>query len=341
MLIAIVAICFIGLFTLPFLPGILEMIKKEDAEPLYISMDYVRSPRYFGKSFRNLLQEAAAYEPFRQGMQHVELSKNETLLWTPSIRFPKNMKIDSLLYVAGDLVSDSGVCFDKEVYVTGNTAIGLNGVLQAMAGDGDVLLADGVLFRRWLDAEGNIEIGAKSRLGISVSPENVLHLGPDCVFRRLFGMPIFTGSAVLAAANGIPAAPRHMDLSSNGLPFIRVQETGIPPGTSFDGDVVFLNDVHIGNDACFKGNIKSYGRLEFEGDATVEGNIFSEGDIIIGRRAKIFGHIFSQDSIRISEQTIISRPNAIKSVVGKKSIFIKPDVTIYGFVTTEGEGRSL
>ena len=58
MMISIVFVLFIMLFFLPFLPGIAELVRKEDADPLYIAMDYIKDPRYFGKSFKELLHQA-------------------------------------------------------------------------------------------------------------------------------------------------------------------------------------------------------------------------------------------------------------------------------------------
>jgi hypothetical protein len=46
-------------------------------------------------------------------------------------------------------------------------------------------------------------------------------------------------------------------------------------------------------------------------------------------------------SIYISSQSVVSQPNKIKSVIGKKSITIEKNVTIYGYVATEGTGRTI
>jgi cytoskeletal protein CcmA (bactofilin family) len=102
-----------------------------------------------------------------------------------------------------------------------------------------------------------------------------------------------------------------------------------------------VNDVKIGKGCLFKGSIKSYGKLTLEENVTIYGNVFTDGDILIGRNARISGHVFSQMSIHISGQTVISNPDKIKSVIGKKFISIEEDVIIYGYVATEGEGRTV
>ncbi len=341
MLILIAVLCFIILFTLPFLPGILELIRKTDAEPLFISMDYIRSPRYFGKSFRSLVQRADARAAFTEGIQDITLSKGERMELVPSADYPENMEIKCLICALGDLRSSDGVLFDKEVYVVGDANFGRNNIIQAMASEGNVAIADGFRLRRWLDAEGIVTIGANSKLGISISTASALRLGRDCTFRRLFGLPVIIGQAETPVASDGTAPVASRELLPDGLSFVRMKDSFIPPGTILSNDVVFLNDVQIGSGARCAGCVKSYGKLELEENVIVGGSIFSEGDIIIGRNARIYGNVFSQNAISISEGTVIGRPTTVKSIVGKKSILLEPNVIVYGFVTTEGEGRTL
>jgi acyl-[acyl carrier protein]--UDP-N-acetylglucosamine O-acyltransferase len=341
MLIVITALFVVILFALPFLPGIVEWIRKRDAEPLFISMEYIRYPRYFGKSFRKILINATSGSPTHPGMCTLKLSKEEKVEVTDTVHFGENLAIDHLIYAIGDLTSADRVLFNKEVYVTGNAVIGRDNVIQAMAGDGDITVGEGTKFRRWLDAEGSIHAGKNCRLGISASSGDKLFIEKDCVFRRLFGMPVVTGQAEPGAGNenAGPVFPKR--LLSNGLTFVTVKEEFISPGSVMEEDVVFLNDVRIGAGARFKGSIKSHGSLTMEEGVVVEGNIFSDGDIAIGKNSRIFGHVFSQMTVRIGSQTVISGANRIKTVVGKKVVLLSPGVTIYGFVTTEGEGRTI
>jgi predicted acyltransferase (DUF342 family) len=122
------------------------------------------------------------------------------------------------------------------------------------------------------------------------------------------------------------------------LSFVRIKDRKLPPGTIMGKNIVFPQDVQIGCDSILRGNIKSYGKLVLEDNVIIDGNLFADGDIIIGRGARISGNIFSQKTIHVSGGTVISRPDAIKSVIGKKSVRIEENVTIYGYVATEGEG---
>lgn len=305
-------------------------------------MDYIRNPRYFGRSFKRLLHQATAGFTLTPGIRDVKLSKDEKLEISGFHNVSANKEINHMLYIIGGLVSGSNARFNKEIYVVEKAEIGSYNTIQALAGDGNVTVDKGVRFLRWLDAEGDIDVNPDCNLGISASSDKMLSLKGNCFFRRIYGMPVITGPG----NNDTRRVVEDNHLTPSGpLPspshFIRRNDSFITPGTICDDNVVFTRDVLIGSGSLFKGSIKCYGKIVLQDNVTVKGNIFADEDIIIGQNIKIDGHVFSQMSIYISEWTVISRPDKIKSVVGKKSVRIEQNVTIYGYVTTEGEGTVL
>lgn len=341
MLIWIVFILFILLLLLPFIPGILEIIKKEDSEPLFIAMDYTRNPRYFGKSFKMLLNRSTSGSALSPGFHDIKLSKNEKLEVTESVSIPDKTEMNHLLYVMGNLSSGCKAFFNKEVYVKGNAKIGPSNIIQALVGLGDVTVSEGTQFRRWIDADGNITIGENCDLGISVSSGDKINLARNCIFRRLYGMPIFTGPRNIDELQHNPETMFLDETSLTDISFARKKDNSVPSGAVIKNNTVFLGDVRIGAGACIKGTIKSYGNIFLEEGVMIYGNIFADGNILIGRNARINGHVFSQKSVFISEHSMISRPDKIKSIIGKKEIQIGPNVIIYGFISTEGFGKTV
>jgi len=338
MTISIVFVLFILLFFLPFLPGIVEIVRKKDADPLYIAMNYIKDPRYFGKSFKQLLYQATDGFTSSSGMRDVQLSKNEKLEIAGSMDVLNATEVHHLLCVQGDLVSRANAQFHKEVFVTGDASVGPGNTVQVLAADGNVTIAANVQLKRWLDADGDVDIGPGCNLGISASSGKKLHLSKDCLFRRLYGIPIVTGDNEMIALPYFEPSLSPVEPVSPELSFVRIKDHTIPPGTILNNSVVFPQDVKIGYGAILKGDIKSYGKLVLEDNVKIDGNLFADGDIVIGRGAQISGHVFSQKTVHISSRTIISRPDTIKSVVGKKSVRIEENVTIYGYVSTEGQG---
>jgi predicted acyltransferase (DUF342 family) len=340
MIIGIIFIFFILLFSIPFIPTFVEIMRKEDSDPLYIPMSYIRDPRYFAKSFKQILEQATNGFTLGHGMHDVKLSKEESLEILPSINIDDVTEIDHLLLVKGNLVSSRNVKINKEVYVTHDVSIGPNNLIQALCAEGSINLAQGVRFRRWLDAKDDICIAKNCNLGISVTSAKTIHLGEDCVFRRLFGRPITTGNSIFDFENSIERSCPQNQLFTTQMTFVRKKDRSVPPETIEDRNIVFTKDVQIGRGSIFRGNLKTYGRIALDEDVIVNGNILADGDIIIGRNAIITGNIFSQASIYISEGSLISQPHKIKSIIAKKAVHIENDVTIYGYVATEGKGTT-
>ena len=303
------------MFLLPFLPGMRELVKKEDADPLFIPMDYKRNPRYFGTSFRGILRRGMEGLSGEPGFYDTVLSKKEKLEITLSSRIASGEKRERILLVKGKLFSGSHVHFQKEILVTNNAAIGPHNVLQALASDGNVEISEGTVFHRWLDAEGDIQIDENCILGISVSSGSSLLLSRNCVFRRLYGMPIITGKPPDISKCFDQTPPYPSDRS-----FIRCNDRYLPTGTIMPNHVVFSQGIKIGPKSIIGGNIKSYGDIVLEEGATIYGNVIADGSVFVGRNVSVRGHIFSQNGITISRGTIISRPDRIKSVINQHRI---------------------
>ena len=330
---------FIILFFLPFLPAIVEIIRKQDGDPLFIPMDYNKDPRYFCKSFKQILQKAIIGLHSDPQISVVMLSQKEKIQKTESICISAGAQVENLLYVQGDIVSDVNAHFRKEVYVSGNADIGAGNVLRVLAADGNMTIAAGTTFERWLDSQGNLDVGSDCHLGISASCGGRLNLAGDCSFRRLYGMPVTTGNVRDAIEINSPTALSAKPTIEPESSFIRKTDSAIAEWSILNGHSVFLTDVRIGHHSVVNGSIKCYGDIEMEENVTIYGNVFADGKITIGKGAIISGHVFSQDTIIVSENSVISRPGVVKSVLGKKSVCLAPNVTIYGFISTEGKGK--
>lgn len=339
MIIAIIFFLFLSLLLLPFLPGILELSKKKDAEPLFIAMDYIRNPRYFSKSFKEIFKQGLEKTGDETGFHEIELSKNESLEICLSMDIPDEKEIHHLLYVQGDLVSGNGVYLGKEVYVTQNALLGQNNVVQAMVSEGYVSLGRGSKVRRWLDAEGDIHVGEQCNLGINISSGGKIFLGKNAVFRRVFAIPVITGDVA------IPNPFEPSDIIEAAGPqkpgFVRQKAQLVPKGTRLHNNVIFTRKVTIGSNTLIQGDVKGYDEIVLEENVAIDGNIFADASVFIGPNARISGNVFSQNSIHISQGTVISSPSKIKSVIGKRGVYIESNVIIYGFISTEGNGIAL
>jgi predicted acyltransferase (DUF342 family) len=86
------------------------------------------------------------------------------------------------------------------------------------------------------------------------------------------------------------------------------------------------------------GAIKGFKNVILKENVEVHGDIFAEGNIIIENNCTLLGNVFSQSEIYIGNGVRISRPQSIKSVIGKKKIEIGRNTLIFGYVLSEGQG---
>lgn len=369
MILALFTVLLIGLFLFPFVAGLRELENKDDVDPLYINMGYAKDPRYFGQSFRKSFVKALGELNGTVGIRFITLSKQEAadIVETGSIGAGEIMK--SIFYVKQDLTSSNGAHFQKEVYVRGNATIGENNSLRALACDGDVHLARGTEFVRWLDSEGNIVADGHCSLGVSASCNGEFRLARGCSFKRLYGFPVNTGAdSALAPQENIPdnipagrenipagydaslreAAPTVYDIAArrqvDGVAVPPISEEieydikTVPHHSHSDFSVVTNHSLTIERHALVRGHVKTYGSLVTGAGVTIFGNVFAEGDVHLGPDTQVYGTIFTQGHIIMDEGVTIGSESKIKSVVGKKGVQIHRAVKIYGYVMTEGEG---
>ncbi len=340
MAIIVVFALLLLMFIIPFLPGIIEYYRKTDADPLFVAIGYSKDPRYFSTSFKHIL--ANSIEGLKQGQStvNVKLSKRETIEITADRIIPSGNEIDHLLYIKGDLTSGNHVKLMMDVFATGNVSLGTDNIVQVLAAEGNVNMAKGVSFKRWVDADGKLDISANCDLGISATSGNLLRIAGNCRFRRLYAMPIVSGiinePLIGDYENIFPANKMIMDIS-----FAREKKTIIEANTEINQNMIFIKSVEIRNDCIFRGAIKSYGSFNILENVTICGNVFADGDIRLGNGTVVLGNIFSQGSIFLASGARVGRPNIIKSVIGKKNVTIEKDVIIYGYVATEGVGLTI
>ncbi len=329
------------MFVCPFLPGIIEYYQKTDADPLFVPIDFSRTPRYFGASFRHILSASLSHlDVEKDQITDIMLSKKEKVEITADKIIPAGERVDHILNVRGNLKSGNNVKFNTNIFATGNVFLGEANDVHVLAADGNVSIAQGTKIDRWVDAEDVLDVAANCDLGISATSGGVLRIAENNRFRRLYGMPIVAG------INGQPqpVAFENKLFTEVILPdnsFIRRRKKRVNDDTEVAQNIVFEKSVKIGSGCIFRGAVKSYGNIDIKDNVAVYGNVFADGDVRVGRGSVVLGNLFSQGSIYLASGVKVSRPGVFKSVIGKKAVYIEKGVTIYGYVATEGKGLTL
>jgi len=336
MMLAVILLLLIVLFVLPFVPGIWEFRKRQDAAPLFVSMDYHKYPRYFASSFRKKLIDSLNDPHAAEGHRELQLSKREQVQIIDQADFPPGTSVEHILYVSRDLASGDSVALRKEVYVRGSARIGPRNRLQALAADGDISIGRGTRFLRWLDAEGSVHADEACRLGIDAACGGAFAIGRFCSFMRLFGLPVQAGELPAGDDEARDRAGAvEVQVPSDS---IERNPASIPPLSLKSASIISAESLTVGDYSVIRGHIKAHRDLVLGTHVTVTGNLFAEGSIEIGADSMIFGTIFSQQRVVIRASAQIGTKDRIKSVIGKKGVVLEQGARVYGLVMTEGKG---
>ena len=336
--IAIALLVFLVLVIVPLLPAIKELFRPKDEKPLALNMNFSKDYRYFGKSFQKILEQGLGAKPITgPGDYALTLSKPERVRVVESEKAPDRKVTEELLYVLDSLSSGREAQFKKEVYVKGPCRIGDRNVLRALCSEGDLVIGEGSYVARWIDGDKDVEVKEGCRLGLSVACPGRLAVGRQCTFNRMFGLPIVTYAT---AVPEIPGEVKVRNISDTTMVITR-KELIFPPMTQIPSDIVTHQKIVLRQRSSSKGNIKSYSEIVIEAGSRVEGNLFSEKDIVIGTGCTILGHVFSQGHVELGKGVQVGQKGQVKSVIAKKGIRVEGNVTLYGYLMTDGEGKIL
>ncbi|KPL17963.1 MAG: hypothetical protein AMJ92_10210 [candidate division Zixibacteria bacterium SM23_81] len=337
---------FVLLIIIPFMPGFIEVTIPKDRYPLPVkNTRYAKDPRYLGKSARRILAEALEGKILEDGQHAVLMSKEETLDVSDQMVVPINERVENVQYVRDDLQTEAGVRFNKEVFVGGKAHIGAKSRLRTLACDGAVTMGEETRVARWLDAEGEITVGDGCNLGVSAASPRGISLGDRVQFKRLFGNPVTTPDYI-GRENTQPSTepprgakiPNKIRTIKDTLDLHRRNLT-LAEGEELEANLVVKGDLTCDEGSRLRGSAKVYGSTVLKKNAMVMGDIFSEGPVTVGKGAVVLGNIFSQDAVKLLPGARLGREGALKSVIGKKEVHIAQNVSIHGYVLTEGRGR--
>ena len=331
------AVLFVLMIVYPFWPGYKELKEGQDNENLYIKKEYVKDPRYFGKSFRGLLDTfLVQVQKLSTGeVLEIDLSKKE-LLVVGETKKEQNYIEERLTIFLENAVLPANAKHLKEIYALKNLTVGALSRVRAIACNGDCHLHEETEVIRWVDAEGELVIDDDCNLGISASSKLKLSLrGKLCVFKRLFAPIIEIGKSSDNNFNDFEPSkyPEYDDVE------YEIEE--ISEQVDFINNIVTHKALTINRSAVVVGNIKGYKEIFLSEDVKIFGNIFCEGDLIIQNGCNITGTVFVQGCLKVCNDVTFGENGKLKSVIVRKNILFGNGVVIHGFVLTEGVGKTV
>jgi cytoskeletal protein CcmA (bactofilin family) len=344
------------MFAVPFLPAIIEILFKKDAQALNINMSLYKNPRYFGDSFFEIihkgLQDAEGTDKIlslSKKKYRVKLSSSPEEVFILDSDEINNLpdKFDNIVICSENLTINRKKFFSKEIFVNGNLKTEEECFIRAIYINGFANLANRINILRWLHTNNNLYINADANVGVNCYCEETTFVNAKVNFKKIYAKKILIHkqdeSIDKKKSYNLDSVVNFNNLKINKSIIIANDNVVI------DGNIISDKAITIDGDFWIKGDIFSQEQIILKNGVVVgeenkiksvviDGNIISDKAITIDGDFWIKGDIFSQEQIILKNGVVVGEENKIKSVVGRENIYLGKNVVIYGYVSTEKSG---
>lgn len=329
-------VCLFLLLLLVPIFGAVIYYRTHKADILHIRQDNIRDARFFGKSFRNMIEMALKDHP----EDYIQLSRKEKFIDADKIKkFPEEVQ-DIVISRENDLQIPKEVkIFEKEIYAAKRIWRESNESLEFRAAYSkkDMMISENTRVIRWVDTDGTLNCQDHCDLGISASSAEGICMGYGCVFERLYAPVIYLGQySERINDEGKYTDSRFYNL---GSPFKQAKNVRYISDDMIDEDgkvkctVISEFTLKVTENLIVCGDIRSHKGVRLFENVVVNGNVFAEQDIHVGKNAVILGNVFSQGSIYFEEGSGAGQVGRINSVIAREKISFAGKNRVYGYVS--------
>jgi predicted acyltransferase (DUF342 family) len=314
---------FVVLLALPTLPSIFEIAWPKDDRRLPIAELYVRDARWFGRTFR------AKLKPFISASQgsadtHAELHMrtDEDVHWATDLHIPASERLWGI--GVGQRITVGHGAGIRDAYALEDLRVEHDVVARTLTSDNTLCIGPSTRILRWIDADGEIDVGAESDVGVSASSGSRVTLRERVRFERVWGSPV----ASVTATTSFPLGARRV--------------TVVDASTAREkGSVILYGPVRVARGTQLPMHLKVHGSIDIEEGVRVAGNIIARGDVTLASAVSVGGHIFAEGNVRLGPGTRISRTGLAKTVYATGRVLMAGDVEVFGWIVSEDGGETL
>jgi len=319
----------IGLFFLvllaPAIPTILEIVWPKDDVRLRISEQYVRDPRWFGNSFRAMLAPfVAAARGGGSYREDVKLRTDEETHWAPDLTIAPRERLRGI--TVGERVRVGEGAGIRDAYALESLDVEPHVVARTLTSDGHLHIGDSVTILRWIDAHGDVTVGADTNLAVSASCGGRLTLGDRVRFERVWGMPMASRTAAAEPFSFV-----------KGKEPVHIGQVDVDAATP----LILFGSARISRDTHIPSHVKVHGSLEIEPGVRIGGNVIVRGDVTFAADVGVRGHVFAEGDVRLGPGSRIGRSGGVKTVYAGGHALIANDVEVEGWVIADSGGQTL
>jgi cytoskeletal protein CcmA (bactofilin family) len=298
----------LAVVTIPFVPGVLEILRPRDDLPLALDRSYARDPFVFAHDFRNkfasLLTTANAAQS-EHPMKDVRIA---------SVFRIGNGVRDRRAFVALTLIETGKDVQLGECYARRSISLGPSSRASAVLSEGTLRLLPGCTIERWTHSAADTYADAGCDLGRAATSTAGLHLERGVRFQRLYGNPIFTYAPLTTSP---------------------VREPMVMTGE--EGDIETNGDCEVPSGTVIHGSIRSRWAVRIGSGAQIHGNVIASAEIIVEPDAMILGHVFSPAIIKLGKNARVGSGLSSKTVYGNR-VVLTAGVRVYGSIVADRGG---
>ncbi len=125
--------------------------------------------------------------------EDVKLRTDEEVHWAPDLTIEARKRMRGIS--VGERVRVGQGAGIRDAYALESLDVERQVVARTLTSDGAMHIGESVQILRWIDANGEITVGADSNLGVSASGGSRLTLGDRVEFERVWGSPVATRTA--------------------------------------------------------------------------------------------------------------------------------------------------
>jgi cytoskeletal protein CcmA (bactofilin family) len=340
------------LLMLPFVPGMMELRRKQDAEPLRVVRNYEVNVMHFANRFREFIDTQ-----FGQDLETVQNQAqtkpgkldngSEYCVLGPDMAIPfeeaenRSQETNRMFLAASDLSLSGNMRYLNELYANGTITGADESTYRAMLAGADIRLGQNSTLLRWMHAK-DIQIASGGVMYGRVSADRRIVITGPSRFQRLNAPQILFGKNMPPEQTG----PARQEIQPEDLT-VKVEEAvgrwlieddlELADNSRIHASLVVTGNLRLGNNCEIYGSIKSHKPLHIQEGCIIHGSVVSVQDIHIGAGASIMGPLISEANIHIASNCRLGADSA-PTTISAQEIHFQPDCVVHGTVWARSAG---
>jgi len=321
---------------LPMLPALAEWRRPRDATPLHIDAQDALDPDLLARRFAQRLAQALREGADRLGDQAlVRLPEVPPGAWPLNADERTRGHSDRVWSVAGSAQLPEGIAFHAEVAADTDLHTAAGRTCRALLAGQRLWLSPGTQVLRWAHAP-QVQVADDAVLQGRCTADALLAVQGRASFQLLhapqlqFGPP---GAPAQPLPDTLPEPEAHLPIAWHPVTGRGVAQGPLqmPPGRRWQGDLVGLATVQLGEGCHARGSLKARRALVVGAGSRIDGNVIAEGAITLGEGCVVQGVVASETSVRLGRGCRIGAPGRPATVTAPR-IDVAAGVQVHGTV---------